>query len=127
MFQNRASVSVVYLITMNTTLYAPDIVFDPLLAAWIDAMPKAEIHIHLEGSIQPETLLTLAARHNRTASLPTTDLDGLRRWFTFTDFPHFVRIYMLISDLLRTPEDFALIVEACGADMAAQNIRYHQN
>ncbi len=89
-------------------------------------MPKAEVHIHLEGSIQAETLLTLAERHNRTASLPTTDLQGLRRWFAFTDFPHFVRIYMLISDLLRTPADFALIVEACGADMAAQNIRYRE-
>jgi adenosine deaminase len=111
---------------MNTSLYTPDTVFDPALVAWIDAMPKAEVHIHLEGAIQPETLLTLAERHNMTARLPTTDLDGLRRWFTFTDFPHFVRIYMLISDLLRTPEDFALIVEACGADMAEQNIRYRE-
>lgn len=89
-------------------------------------MPKAENHVHLEGSIQPETLLALAERHNRTSSLPTTEMDGLRGWFTFTDFPHFVRIYMLISDLLRTAEDFALIVEACGADMARQNIRYRE-
>lgn len=89
-------------------------------------MPKAEIHIHLEGSIQPQTLLALAQRHGRAASLPTTDLEGLRQWFTFQDFPHFLRIYMLISDLLRTPEDFALVVESCGADMAAQNIRYRE-
>jgi len=99
---------------------------DPALSAWIDGLPKAEVHIHLEGSIQPETLLVLAERHGRLGSLPATDLDGLRRWFTFTDFPHFVRIYMLISDLLRTPDDFALVVEACGADMAAQNIRYRE-
>jgi len=105
---------------------APEPFLDPALSAWIDAMPKAEVHVHLEGAIQPATLLTLAERHGRLHSLPTTDLDGLRRWFTFTDFPHFVRIYMLISDLLRTPEDFALVVEACGADMAAQNIRYRE-
>ncbi len=110
----------------NTASFAPTPAIDPALSAWIDAMPKAEIHVHLEGSIQPETLLLLAERHGRTESLPTTDLDGLRNWFTFTNFPHFVRIYMLISDLLRTPEDFALIVEACGADMAAQNIRYRE-
>jgi adenosine deaminase len=89
-------------------------------------MPKAEIHVHLEGSIQPQTLLVLAQRHSRLASLPTADLDGLRQWFAFQNFPHFIRIYMLISDLLRTPEDFALVVEACGADMAAQNIRYRE-
>ncbi|MBX3009894.1 MAG: adenosine deaminase family protein [Caldilineaceae bacterium] len=99
---------------------------DPTTRDFIQAMPKAEIHIHLEGAIQPETLLELARRHRREDSLPTTDLDGLRRWFTFTDFPHFIQIYWTISDLLRTPEDFALIVHACGADMAAQNIRYRE-
>lgn len=93
---------------------------------FIRAMPKAELHVHLEGAIQPETLLDLARRHQREDQLPTTDLDGLRRWFTFTDFPHFIQIYWTISDLLRTPEDFALIVHACGADMAAQNIRYRE-
>jgi len=93
---------------------------------FIRAMPKAEIHIHLEGAIQPETLLELAKRHGRENRLPSTDIAALRRWFTFTDFPHFIQIYWTISDLLRTPEDFALIVHACGADMAAQNIRYRE-
>lgn len=111
---------------MNSAPGSTDRTLDPALVGWIDALPKAEIHVHLEGSIQPETLLALAERHGRLGSLPTTDLEGLRRWFTFQDFPHFLRIYMLISDLLRTPEDFALIVAACGADMAAQNIRYRE-
>ena len=111
---------------MNSAAHLTDRVLDPALTAWISALPKAEIHVHLEGSIQPETLLILAGRHGRLATLPTTDLAALRRWFAFQDFPHFLRIYMLISDLLRTPEDFALIVEACGADMAAQNIRYRE-
>lgn len=99
---------------------------DPQTRAFVQAMPKAEIHIHLEGSIQPETLLTLAKQHGRESVLPTTELDGLRRWFTFTDFRHFIEIYFTISDLLRTPDDFALIVEACGADMATQDIRYRE-
>jgi adenosine deaminase len=99
---------------------------DSDLIAFIRAMPKAELHIHLEGAIQPETLLALAARHGRLDQLPTTDLAELRRWFVFTDFPHFAQIYLMISDLLRTPEDFALIVHACGADMAAQGIRYRE-
>lgn len=96
------------------------------LDRFIDELPKAEIHVHLEGSIQPETLLQLAQRHQRLDYLPARDVAELRRQFQFTDFAHFVRIYLLICDLLRTPADFALIVHACGADMAAQNIRYRE-
>jgi len=98
--------------------------FDTTLESFIAAMPKAELHVHLEGSIRPETLLLLAERHGRLDRLPSTDLEGLRRWFAFTDFPHFIRVYLLISDLLRTPEDFALIVAAHAQEMARQNIRY---
>ena len=99
---------------------------DPQLSAFIQAMPKAEVHIHLEGAIAPATVLELARRHDRLDLLPAQDVPGLQRWFTFTDFPHFVHIFMTIQDLLRTPEDFALIVERCGDDMAAQNIRYRE-
>ncbi|MBV7336985.1 adenosine deaminase [Chloroflexi bacterium TSY] len=95
-------------------------------STFIQSMPKAEIHIHLEGAIEPETVLELAGRHQMLDQLPSGDVAGLQRWFTFTDFPHFVEIYFLISNLLRTPEDFALIVHRCGADMAAQNIRYRE-
>ena len=109
---------------MNPTNVSPQLA--QAMVDFIQAMPKAEIHVHLEGAIQPVTLLELARRHHREDTLPTTDLDGLRRWFTFTDFPHFIQIYWTISDLLRTPEDFALIVHACGADMAAQHIRYRE-
>lgn len=99
---------------------------DPEMQSFIATMPKAEVHIHLEGAIQPETVLALARHHDMVDRLPSDDLAELRRWFTFTDFPHFIRIYMTIQDMLRTPEDFALIVEACGADMAAQGIRYRE-
>jgi aminodeoxyfutalosine deaminase len=97
-----------------------------ILHELIAAMPKAELHIHLEGSIQPDTLLELAKRHNRLHTLPAQDELGLRRWFQFTDFAHFVEIYLTISDLLRTADDFALIVAACGRDMAQQNILYRE-
>lgn len=98
----------------------------PSLQAFIRAMPKAEIHVHLEGSIGPATLLELARRHNRLDVLPATDADALHAWYAFTDFPHFMKIYLTISDLLRTPEDFALIVQRHGEAMAAQNIRYSE-
>jgi adenosine deaminase len=93
---------------------------------FIQNMPKAEIHIHLEGSIQPGTVLKLAKRHNKLNSLPSDTIDGLRHWFRFTDFPHFIEVYLIIQDLIRTADDFALIVHENGADMAAQNIRYRE-
>jgi adenosine deaminase len=96
------------------------------LTNFIQNMPKAEIHIHLEGAIQPKTLLKLAKRHNKLSSLPSDNEAGLRRWFRFTNFLHFIKIYLTVQDLIRTADDFALIVYENGADMAAQNIRYRE-
>lgn len=93
---------------------------------FIQNMPKAEIHIHLEGAIQPATVLKLAKRHKRLKNLPSNNVAGLQRWFKFTDFPHFIEIYLVIQDLIRTADDFALLVHENGADMAAQNIRYRE-
>lgn len=98
----------------------------PNLSAWIAQMPKAEIHVHLEGTIGPETLLALAQRHKRMDALPSQDVAGLQRWLAFTSFRDFVAKYMLISDLIRTPEDFSFIVEECGRDMVRQNILYRE-
>ena len=93
---------------------------------FIQNMPKAEIHIHLEGAIQPETILKLAERHNRMDKLPEDSVEAIQNWFTFVDFPHFITIYKVIQDLLQTSEDFELVVYENGADMAAQNIRYRE-
>lgn len=87
-------------------------------------MPKVELHVHLEGAIQPATLLELAKRHNRLDTLPARDGDTLREWFRFTDFPHFIEIYVTISDLLRTPDDFHFITVAFGEELARQAVRY---
>jgi adenosine deaminase len=92
------------------------------LESFIRAMPKVELHVHLEGSIQPETLLTLAQR-NRVA-LPYDTVEGLRAWYTFRDFPHFVEIYVAISKCLKTPEDIEWIAREFLAGQAAQNIKH---
>lgn len=92
------------------------------LRRFIQAMPKVELHVHLEGTMQPETLRDLAAEHG--VSLPAPDVEGLRRWFTFRDFDQFMAVYMAICDCLRRPEDFARITYEYGASMASQNIRY---
>ena len=92
------------------------------LLAYAEAIPKVELHVHLEGSIRPETALVLARRHGRR--LPAQDEAGLREWFRFRDFHHFVQVYLTLSDLLRTPEDFTFIIEAMARDMARQHIHY---
>jgi len=91
---------------------------------FITKMPKVELHVHLEGSVRPETLLKLAKRHR--VSLPADDVEGLRRWYTFRDFDHFIEIYMIISTCLRTAEDIELIVREFLIGQAEQNILYSE-
>lgn len=89
---------------------------------FIREMPKVELHIHLEGSIQPATVLTLATRNG--VALPAQDLEGLREFYRFTDFDHFIEVYVAVSGCLRTVDDFSLIAYEFGADMARQKIHY---
>ena len=89
---------------------------------YIEAVPKAELHVHLEGSIQPATLLMLAQRNN--VELPVQTVEDLQDWFTFRDFDHFIEIYFELSSCLKTSDDYELIVYEFGAHMARQNVRY---
>lgn len=91
---------------------------------FITKMPKVELHVHLEGSVRPETLLKLAKRHQ--VALPADDIAGLRRWYTFRDFDHFIEIYMIISSCLRTAEDIELIAREFLIGQAEQNIVYSE-
>jgi len=95
---------------------------DAPLETFVRRMPKAEIHIHLEGSVRPATLLELACRNG--VRPPAEDEAGLRDFFRFRDFPHFIEVYIAVCSCLRTPQDFATIVRELGEDAAAQNIRY---
>lgn len=94
------------------------------IPTFIEQMPKAELHLHLEGAIAPATLLTLAERHGRP--LPAETVEGLQAWYQFTTFRHFINIYLTIQACIRTADDFAFIVCALAADRAHQNIRYSE-
>jgi aminodeoxyfutalosine deaminase len=85
-------------------------------------MPKVELHVHLEGSIRPATLLQLSQRNG--VRLPAQDVEGLRDFYRFRDFAHFVDVYVTITGCLRTPDDYRLIAYEFGNDCARQNIRY---
>ena len=94
------------------------------IQSYIEAMPKVELHVHLEGSIRPETFLKLAGRHK--IELPAQDLEGLRRWYQFTDFNHFIEVYLKIAASLKNPEDIELIAREFLAGQAQQNVRYSE-
>jgi aminodeoxyfutalosine deaminase len=87
-------------------------------------MPKVELHVHLEGAMRPSVLLELARRNG--VALPAGDEAGLKRWFRFRDFDHFVEVYLTCSRALRAPEDFSLLVNDFMAEQAMQNVAYSE-
>jgi aminodeoxyfutalosine deaminase len=88
------------------------------------ALPKAELHVHLEGSMRPETLLRLAQR--RGVGLPANDVRGLKEWFRFRDFDHFVQIYVACSSTLVHPEDFQTVARDFIDEQERQNVLYSE-
>lgn len=94
----------------------------PTLQQHLHALPKAELHVHLEGAIQPETVIELA-RRNRIA-LPVETAEELRQRFVYRDFAHFVESFMLLTGCLKSSEDYEQIVYELGRELARQNVRY---
>ncbi|MFS0885931.1 adenosine deaminase [Aeromicrobium sp. 179-A 4D2 NHS] len=92
------------------------------MSAFIAGLPKAELHVHHVGSAAPDTVARLAARH--PDSPVPADPEALAEYFTFTDFAHFIEVYLSVVDLLRTPEDIWTLTHEVGRDLAAQNVRY---
>jgi aminodeoxyfutalosine deaminase len=87
-------------------------------------MPKVELHVHLEGAMRPSVLIELARRNG--VELPAADEAGLKRWFRFRDFDHFVEVYLTCSRSLRDPEDFKLLASDFLAEQALQNVIYSE-
>jgi adenosine deaminase len=94
------------------------------VSSYIQAMPKVELHVHMEGSIRPETLLMLAERNG--VELPVQDLDSLQSWYAFRDFGHFLVIYKTIGKCLKTADDIELIARQFLKGQAEQNIRHSE-
>lgn len=88
------------------------------------SMPKIELHVHFEGSIRPETVLELSRKNN--VPLPASDLAGLKDWYRFRDFPHFVDVYIAITKCIQTADDLEFIAREFLQGQADQNIRYSE-
>lgn len=86
--------------------------------AWLRHLPKAELHLHLEGTVTPETLVVLSQRHD---AVPLT-LQQARDLYTYRDFRHFLRTFRLVCDRLQTPEDYALVAAEMMRDLRAQGV-----
>ena len=78
-------------------------------------LPKAELHVHLEGSVEPETLNELD---------PATPLEELRALYTYADFNAFLKAFAEVGKRLRSPEDYALVTKRLMERLAAENVRY---
>src|ERR1700733_2973833 len=92
------------------------------LEAFVSALPKVELHVHLVGSAPAETVLGLARRHP-DRGVPTTAQE-LREFYVFRDFPHFIDVYQAVTRLISEPEDIADLVRGVAANLAAQRVRY---
>ena len=90
------------------------------LPALVAAMPKAELHIHIEGSLEPELIFRLAQRNN--VSLPYASVEDLRRAYAFTNLQSFLDIYYAGASVLRKEQDFFDMAWAYLEKAAADNV-----
>lgn len=92
------------------------------LPALIQALPKTELHLHIEGTLEPELMFDLAARNNVT--LPYKDVAALRKAYDFADLQSFLDLYYAGADVLRTGQDFHDLATAYLERMANENVRH---
>ena len=92
------------------------------LESRIAAMPKAEIHVHLEGATTAETYFEIAQRNG--VELPARSLPQWQQYFHFESFDHFIEVYVTSTKLLRQAADYELLLRRFGAQQAALNVRY---
>jgi len=90
------------------------------LPALLRRMPKAELHIHIEGSLEPELIFKLAQRNG--VKLPYADVEALRRAYAFTDLQSFLDIYYAGASVLLKEEDFFDMAFAYFEKAAADNV-----
>ena len=87
---------------------------------WLHGLPKAELHLHLEGSITAETLLELS----RTNDAQPLTLAEARATYSYSDFPSFLLSFKAVTERLHTPADYETITYAMLRDLALQGIRH---
>jgi adenine deaminase len=92
------------------------------LSSFIEGMPKAELHIHIEGSLEPEMMFALAQRNG--VSLPYASVEAVRAAYQFSDLQDFLDLYYQGMSVLRTEQDFYDLAMAYLRRAKAQNVRH---
>jgi aminodeoxyfutalosine deaminase len=87
---------------------------------WLRGLPKAELHLHLEGSITAETLVELSRRND---AHPLT-LEAAKKVYSYTDFPSFLMSFKAVTERLHSPEDYETITYNMLRDLAVQGVRH---
>ncbi len=91
----------------------------PFLSNRIASLPMAELHLHLEGSIQPTTVCELTARHGVVMSE-----EEVRQRYAYRDFPEFIEAFKWVTSFLREPQDYALIARDLAEHLLTQCVVY---
>jgi len=89
--------------------------------AWIRALPKVQLHCHLEGTVRAATFRALAARHGVESARARGPLEDT---YCFTNFGEFLLLFAEVCKALQAPEDFAQIGRDYASDAAAEGVRY---
>ncbi|MBI4460206.1 MAG: adenosine deaminase [Acidobacteria bacterium] len=89
---------------------------------FIAQLPKAELHVHLEGCVEAEALWQLAVRHR--SPLAEAGEGAVRQLYGTSDFAGFLQAFKTVCEHLRTPDDYELITYDALRRLAGQNVRY---
>jgi aminodeoxyfutalosine deaminase len=84
--------------------------------------PKIELHVHLEGTVRPETLLAIARKNDY--ALPCDTVEELTALYEFRDFAHFIEVWILTTNALRTADDFRRVVVDYAEEAAGHGCVY---
>jgi adenosine deaminase len=90
-----------------------------LVSDRIISQPKAELHLHLEGSLQPATVCALATRQGVVMSE-----EQVRQRYAYRDFPEFIEAFKWVTSYLREPQDYALAARDLAEHLLTQNVVY---
>lgn len=86
------------------------------------ALPKAELHLHIEGTLEPDLVFELAGKNG--LSLPYTSVEELAAQYDFDDLQSFLNLYYATMDVLRTESDFAELTRRYLTTAASQGVRH---
>src|SRR5437660_11722954 len=92
-----------------------------MASAFIRALPKAELHLHLEGSVAPQTLVELRPRHGKDSTL--AEAESL---YQYQDFSGFLIAFKTLTDDLQTPDDYELITYRLMDQLKAEHVLHDE-